>query len=66
MDGNFRLQRKRKNGDPDDVALNQGNAYFVENAQYKKYLACVWPECDVCSTIAFKLYLFISSTEIHL
>ncbi|KAF8221898.1 hypothetical protein L208DRAFT_1325446, partial [Tricholoma matsutake] len=46
MDGNFRLQQKRKNGDPDNVALNQGNAYFVENAQYKKYLACVQPDCD--------------------
>ncbi|KAF8223079.1 hypothetical protein L208DRAFT_1318878, partial [Tricholoma matsutake] len=40
-DGNFWLQQKHKNGDLDDVALNQGNAYFVENAQYKKYLACV-------------------------
>ncbi|KAJ3535599.1 hypothetical protein NMY22_g6415 [Coprinellus aureogranulatus] len=28
-DGNFRLQRKAKNDDPDDVALNEGNGYFA-------------------------------------
>lgn len=52
-DGNFRLQRKHKNGDPDDVALNQGNAYFVDNMRYKEYLARAQPESQVCSIIAF-------------
>ncbi|KAG6836333.1 hypothetical protein H0H93_009029 [Arthromyces matolae] len=37
-DGNFRLQRKNKNIDPDDVALNKGNAYFVLAADFKDYL----------------------------
>lgn len=37
-DGNFRLQRKRKNDDPDDVALNKGRSYFVESTSYKMYL----------------------------
>jgi len=37
-DGNFRLQRKHKNDDPDDVALNEGRSYFVESASYKTYL----------------------------
>jgi hypothetical protein len=37
-DGNFRLQRKHKNDDPDDVALNGGRSYFVESASYKTYL----------------------------
>ena len=37
-DGNFRLQRKHKKDDPDDVALNEGRSYFVESASYKTYL----------------------------
>ncbi|KAJ3520759.1 hypothetical protein NMY22_g12606 [Coprinellus aureogranulatus] len=28
-DGNFRLQRKAKNDDPDDVSLNEGHGYFA-------------------------------------
>ncbi|GLB34092.1 hypothetical protein LshimejAT787_0109760 [Lyophyllum shimeji] len=38
IDGNFRLQRKNKNDDPDDVALNDGNGYFVPMLQFKTYL----------------------------
>ena len=37
-DGNFRLQRKHKKDDPDDVALNEGRSYFVESTSYKAYL----------------------------
>jgi hypothetical protein len=37
-DGNFRMQRKNKRDDPDDVALNDGRAYFVENSAFLKYL----------------------------
>lgn len=36
-DGNFRLQRKNKNDDPDDYALNDGNGYFVETERYREY-----------------------------
>jgi hypothetical protein len=63
-DGNFRLQRKHKNGDPDDVALNQGKAYFVENTKYKEYLVDVQPESQVCFIITLSLYVFILGTEI--
>jgi len=38
VDGNFRLQRKHKKDDPDDVALNGGRSYFVELTNYKTYL----------------------------
>ncbi|TFK61665.1 hypothetical protein BDN72DRAFT_872706 [Pluteus cervinus] len=44
MDGNYRLQQSFKtsqNSDPNDVALNNGNAYFVNDAIYKKYLKLV-------------------------
>jgi len=41
VDGNFRLQRKRKNDDPEDFALNGGRAYFVEDEQYQQYLQFV-------------------------
>jgi hypothetical protein len=53
-DGNFRLQRKNKKGDPDDIALNQGNGYCVDVGPYKAYLLhggdCddVSPYCHHC------------------
>ncbi|KAJ3567379.1 hypothetical protein NP233_g6404 [Leucocoprinus birnbaumii] len=37
-DGNFRLQRKRKNDDPNDKGLNGGNAYFVNDDSFHEYL----------------------------
>ncbi|KAG6810078.1 hypothetical protein H0H92_013396 [Tricholoma furcatifolium] len=40
-DGNFRLQRKNKKDDPDDIALNEGNGYFVPTETYKNYCALV-------------------------
>ncbi|KAJ7213692.1 hypothetical protein C8J57DRAFT_1602006 [Mycena rebaudengoi] len=48
-DGNFKLQRKRKVDDPDDVALNAGNAYFPEDTQYQKYVAEIRPSDDKCT-----------------
>ncbi|TFK63368.1 hypothetical protein BDN72DRAFT_902463 [Pluteus cervinus] len=38
IDGNHRLQRKNKNDDPDDVAINEGNAYFVDSKAFRAYL----------------------------
>ncbi|KAJ3560759.1 hypothetical protein NP233_g10624 [Leucocoprinus birnbaumii] len=38
LDGNFRLQSKKKKGDPNDTALCGGNAYFVEDTAYLEYL----------------------------
>jgi hypothetical protein len=46
-DGNFRLQRKHKRDDPDDVALNDGRAYFVENSNFLKYLEQVGDSPEV-------------------
>lgn len=46
-DGNFRLQRKNKRDDPDDVALNDGRAYFVENSSYLKYVGEVGDSPEV-------------------
>ncbi|KAF7293465.1 hypothetical protein MIND_01124200 [Mycena indigotica] len=42
-DGNFKLRRKKKKGDPEDLQLNNGNAYFVESSSYKKYIKVVKP-----------------------
>jgi len=50
-DGNFRLQQKNKRGDPDDVALNDGNGYFVETEAYKKYVKHVGECSDVSGSI---------------
>ncbi|KAJ3555786.1 hypothetical protein NP233_g12126 [Leucocoprinus birnbaumii] len=44
LDGNFRLQRKRKNNDPNDVALNDGHAYFVEHHAFKAHMGNVKKE----------------------
>jgi hypothetical protein len=49
-DGNYRLQQKNKNGDPDDVALNDGNGYFVETEAYKNYVKHVGECSDVSSS----------------
>lgn len=46
-DGNFRLQRKNKKGDPDDVALNEGNGYCVDVGPYKAYVQAIHGgDCD--------------------
>ncbi|KAH6903700.1 hypothetical protein BKA70DRAFT_1513986 [Coprinopsis sp. MPI-PUGE-AT-0042] len=50
-DGNYRLQRKAKNSDEDDVALNNGRGCFVETGKYKEYLDTV-DECDTGCTCA--------------
>ncbi|KAJ7503595.1 hypothetical protein B0H11DRAFT_1710585 [Mycena galericulata] len=51
VDGNFKLQRKNKRDDPDDVALNNGDGYFVETEQYKRYVRQVKPveDAGTCS-----------------
>ncbi|KIJ41615.1 hypothetical protein M422DRAFT_255228 [Sphaerobolus stellatus SS14] len=38
VDGNFRLSRKDKKEDPNDVSLATGNAYFVEDSAYAAFL----------------------------
>jgi hypothetical protein len=38
VDGNFRLQRKRKNDDLHDKGLNAGNGYFVNGTLFAEYL----------------------------
>ncbi|KAJ7673933.1 hypothetical protein DFH06DRAFT_1319055 [Mycena polygramma] len=50
-DGNFKMQRKNKRDDPDDVALNAGQGYFVETEEYKRYTGMVKPseELSTCS-----------------
>ncbi|KAJ7682337.1 hypothetical protein DFH06DRAFT_1314555 [Mycena polygramma] len=47
VDGNFKLQRKNKRDDPDDVALNEGNAYFTETGEFKRYVSVVKPSPDL-------------------
>ncbi|KAJ3574058.1 hypothetical protein NP233_g2032 [Leucocoprinus birnbaumii] len=51
--GNFRLQMKKKNGDPDDRPLVEGHAYFVEEMEYREYLKKVEGDSEVslCSNL---------------
>ncbi|KAJ7073391.1 hypothetical protein B0H15DRAFT_963765 [Mycena belliarum] len=53
-DGNFKLQRKRKVDDPDDVALNAGNAYFPEDEDYREYCSHIKPDDDKCTCFDLK------------
>ncbi|KAJ7710936.1 hypothetical protein B0H17DRAFT_1324352 [Mycena rosella] len=46
VDGNFKLQRKNKRDDPNDVALNAGAGYFAETEEYKRYVKLVKPTED--------------------
>ena len=41
LDGNFQCNKMKKNSDPDDVSLCQGNAYFPKDDLYKAYLRTV-------------------------
>ncbi|KAF8174422.1 hypothetical protein K438DRAFT_2023128 [Mycena galopus ATCC 62051] len=43
-DGNFKLQRKKKQEDPDDFALNDGNTYFPPNEDFKAYVKLIKSE----------------------
>ncbi|KAJ7438353.1 hypothetical protein FB451DRAFT_1570308 [Mycena latifolia] len=54
VDGNFKLQRKNKCDDPDDVALNDGNGYFVYKPPYQAYLAVAKPEEDLGTCSHFR------------
>jgi len=49
IDGNFRLQKKKKNDDPDDVALMEGLGYFPPDIRYRDYLARVGDSKEVCA-----------------
>ena len=40
-DGNFQLNRFKKNSDPDDVSLCQGRAYFPLESSLQEYLVLV-------------------------
>ncbi|KAJ6522886.1 hypothetical protein B0H19DRAFT_1345812 [Mycena capillaripes] len=53
-DGNFKLQRKRKVDDHDDVALNGGNAYFLEDSKYRQYISEIGPADDKCTCSKLK------------
>jgi hypothetical protein len=53
-DGNYRLQRKAKNSDEDDVALNNGRGCFVETENYNEYLGNA-NECDTVSPLISSL-----------
>lgn len=47
LDGNFRLQKKKKNDDPDDVALMDGHAYFPHDATFRDYIKRVGDSKEV-------------------
>ncbi|KAF5344859.1 hypothetical protein D9756_011191 [Leucocoprinus leucothites] len=54
LDGNYRLQRKRKNNDPHDSALNAGHAYFVESNAFKQHMMQVEKEKEETTCVKLK------------
>ncbi|TFK60799.1 hypothetical protein BDN72DRAFT_744711, partial [Pluteus cervinus] len=51
-DGNYRLQRMHKREDPDDVALNNGHAFFVQDDEFKEHIKNMTSETTEDSTCA--------------
>lgn len=56
MDGNFRLTRKRKPGDPNDFDLSDGASYFVKAEEYEAYLKDILEDSEVAFSIALIHY----------
>lgn len=54
VDGNFRLQLKKKLRDVMDIHLHDGHAYFRNEEEYKKYLATAKDD----RVVRFSLFLF--------
>ncbi|KAF9456024.1 hypothetical protein BDZ94DRAFT_1353138 [Collybia nuda] len=50
IDANFRLQRKRISSEERDPSLGSGWAFFVDEAEYKAYLAANWDHKQEPST----------------
>ena len=57
-DGNYRLVREMNgNKDPDDVALADGNGYFVRWAEFEDYLKVASLMPEEVSIWIFNLYI---------
>ena len=63
LDGNFRLQNKKKNNDPDDVALMEGLGYFPPDPGYHKYLKWVGESKKVGGIVLFGLFDLLLSQQ---
>jgi hypothetical protein len=46
-DGNHKLQRKKKHGDPEDASLLGDSGYFPNHQDYAKYIAALGESTDV-------------------
>lgn len=59
LDGNFQCNKMKKNSDPDDISLFQGNAYFPKDDLYKEYLRNVPKSEEVRPLYNMNVQLFI-------
>jgi hypothetical protein len=48
LDGNFQLNRMKKNSDPDDVSLCKGKGHFPEHGVLERYLAGIKYKDEAC------------------
>lgn len=49
IDANFRLKRRAISNEARDPALGSGLGYFVEDSQYREYLAKFVDQEEVCT-----------------
>ncbi|KAF8638120.1 hypothetical protein AX16_010570, partial [Volvariella volvacea WC 439] len=70
LDGNFQLQLKAKRNDLEDIPLNGGKGFFMEDEPYKTYLTKVDSSSNIKHSVSAEIYaymfIFKTSTCAHL
>ena len=63
LDGNYRLSQLVKHCDPNDVPLNKGNAYFVNQDLFRNFLECHDRDSSVQVSCKNILSVILTTTE---
>ena len=67
IDGSHSLQKKAKNDDPDDISLNEGRGYFVQDGPFHTFLKeCGYVEEVSVTARAQTISLMSGDAEKHL
>ena len=70
LNGNFRLQKKKKNNDPDDVTLMKGLTGFPPESPFQDYLLRVGESKEVSCKFPvlnmLLIFVFVLCKEMHL
>jgi hypothetical protein len=66
LDGNFQLNRMKKNSDPDDISLCNGKGHFPKHSTLDQYLASIDYKEEVNKLLSLCLQSPNKSLEIEL